>query len=88
MLYTLAFNSVNTKLVFLSNPLNASKISADGVDASSDTTVFSYSDVSPQSPIARAVERRKCRGRRKERETRGDEHWEEGEKRVMGSIHC
>lgn len=31
MLYTLAFSSVNTKLVFLSKPLNASRISAEGV---------------------------------------------------------
>ena len=38
MLYTLAFSSVKTKLVFLSNPLSASNISAEGFAARSETS--------------------------------------------------
>lgn len=37
MLYTLAFSSVNTKLVLRSSPLSASNISADGVALSSES---------------------------------------------------
>lgn len=35
MLYTLAFSSVNTVVVFRSRPLSASRISAEGFEASS-----------------------------------------------------
>lgn len=62
MLYTLALSNVNTRLVFRSRPLSASKISGEGLVAKcasrSDNCEFGYVSDAPSRVIDVVVERR------------------------------